>query len=79
MRLLGVPTMCTSILKRKKKQNKKQLYQDKTDLFVTIYQQFIRHQLLPDEMVDVYLVDLWKLSALFRGMNDQILEYTFVA
>lgn len=71
--------MCTSILKRKKKQNKKQLYQDKTDLFVTIYQQFIRHQLLPDEMVDVYLVDLWKLSALFRGMNDQILEYTFVA
>lgn len=33
------------------------------------YQQFIGYRLLPSEMVDVYLADLWKLSVPHGGMN----------
>lgn len=42
------------------------------------YQQ-LECRLLPVEMVDVYLADLWKLSVLFRGMNDQMLGCAFIA
>lgn len=43
------------------------------------YQQFIGGQLLPDEMVDVYMADLWKLSVLFGDMNALMLGCAFVA
>lgn len=43
------------------------------------YQQFIECRLLPVETIDIYLTDLWKLSVLFRGMNDQMLVCTYIA
>lgn len=74
-----IPLRLLGSLKQKKNPTlteiKRALY---TDLFVT-YQQFLGHQLLPGETVDVYLADLLKLSVPFGDVNERMLGCVFVA
>lgn len=48
------------------------------DLF-SAYKQFAAWRLLPDQTVDVYLVEVWKLMVLFGGIPNPALMCAFVA